>query len=227
MRWRARWQRTAVGTSARWVASAPRGDGTEKVGNAHHGGLNHDLQDVADLALGRREFFGLLAWRTVTTVAGCILVGQLADGARGDGDPPPVAHNCTYSSPNTCDTPTPNECTTALGSNTCSGGPTGQTANSCIHPPGGNSCRSTTTTGINTCQGPTGGYINSCTGPATANQCLGTAGANTCDGKSGGFANVCQGQGANVCEPAAANACLPASANQILAPDQGPPPGGN
>ncbi len=218
MRWRARWQRTAVGTSVRWVASPPHGDGAEKVGNAHHGGLNQDLQDVADLALGRREFFGLLAWRTVSAVAGCILVGQLADGARGDDDPPPVAHNCDRSSPNKCEVKL-NECTTYEGTNKCSSilGPT----NTCPGPVGGNSCRGTKA--VNTCTGGSGQEVNKCSGAYGANSCVAAVGANTCTGELG-FSNCCQPANANVCEPPSSNFCTP-DANVGKDPATEPPPG--
>jgi len=210
-----------VGTTSRWVASPPRrGDGPEKVGNAHHGGLNHDLQDVADLALGRREFFGLLAWRTVSTLAGCILVGQLADAARGDDDPPPVFNDCDVLHPNRCVTQL-NMCQPGVGTNRCTSG--AFATNECGgQPAGANICRDLGQ--INACTGSSG-QANKCTGGIGGeNRCGNSQGANTCSGATG--ANTCQPASANKCVGEAANVCDPPAANQGVNPGTEPLPGG-
>lgn len=200
----------------------PQGDPVEKLGTSHQGDLNRSLQDVADLALGRREFFGLLAWRTVTTVAGCILVGQLADGARGDDDPPPVGHACHPLSPDVRCVVQLNVCGIGegQGTETCTGSIDGSGSNKCGgQPAGANVCRDLG--GINTCDGP--GEANRCTG-FRANMCAHAQGANTCTGGDG--ANTCLGSGANKCVPDSSNSCFPEAANQTVVSVIEPPPGG-
>jgi hypothetical protein len=157
--------------------------------------------------VGRREFFGLFAWRALQTAAGLVLVGEVATRPAHATPGCVDTNTCTGESgkmSNACNVSAGNRCTKAGAVNTCNGQATGATANSCVSPPGANTCSSAGAS-VNTCKGSVGGSINECSGTA-ANYCLGK-GANTCVQTAAGSANVCTSPSANVCGTAAANVC--------------------
>jgi hypothetical protein len=177
-----------------------------------------ELEDASGMPrLGRREFFGLCAWRIAQIGAGVVLVSEMG---RRAAVARPGANPCTPASPNQCTTPTPNICGTACGVNTCNGGVS--SGNICS-PPGSNSCRGTAGGPWNACQGGSaGGAANVCNG-ANANYCTSTAGANTCVHVGNGVANCCGTPGANSCDPGANDPFCAWSVSRVLVDFNGPP----
>ncbi len=165
----------------------------------------NDILEASDIPpLGRREFFGLLAWRAVQVAAGTVLISELsarnalANHADGSACTPEAPFSCTAVPSNVCNEGTaPNECTaTASGQ-----------ANICTAP-NRNTCTASGVTPRNLCSGRGGGGENTCTGAEKTNCCVAGAGSNTCSlPRDGGVTNSCAPPEANYCDPPGANSC--------------------
>jgi hypothetical protein len=171
-----------------------------------------EVSDIEIPALGRREFFGLFAWRVLQAAGGAVLLAELG-GRRALAVPGCGLHNaCTplVHHQNICDQPAPaaNICNAGTGPNACVAEASGE-ANIC-DAPGRNTCSSGGEQPMNTCQGGFGSGQNHCDGAAQTNSCTGSPGANTCHAApgagptnwctSGADSNYCT-EGANVCDP--------------------------